>query len=34
MDIREWASKPAQLATVLREQREFCLERLGAAAGA
>lgn len=33
MDVREWASKPAQLAGVLREQREFCLERLGAVAG-
>ena len=34
LDVREWASKPAQLASFLREQREFCLERLGASAGA
>ena len=34
LDVREWASKPAQLASVLREQREFCLDRLGAPAGA
>jgi sugar phosphate isomerase/epimerase len=30
MDVREWASKPAQLAAVLRDQREFCAERLRA----
>ncbi len=34
LDIREWASKPAQLASILREQREFCLDRLGAPADA
>jgi sugar phosphate isomerase/epimerase len=34
LDVREWASKPAQLASVLREQREFCLDRLGAPADA
>lgn len=33
LDVREWATRPAQLAAVLREQREFCLERLGAPAG-
>jgi sugar phosphate isomerase/epimerase len=30
LDVREWASKPATLASVLREQREYCLDRLGA----
>lgn len=34
LDIREWVSKPAQLASILREQREFCLDRLGAPADA
>jgi sugar phosphate isomerase/epimerase len=34
LDVREWASKPAQLASVLRDQRDFCLDRLGAPAGA
>ncbi|HVL32833.1 MAG TPA: TIM barrel protein, partial [Actinomycetota bacterium] len=34
LDVREWVNKPAQLASVLREQREFCLDRLGAPAGA
>lgn len=34
LDIREWASKPAQLVSILREQREFCLDRLGAPADA
>jgi sugar phosphate isomerase/epimerase len=34
LDIREYASKPAQLASFLREQREFCLERLEAGAPA
>jgi sugar phosphate isomerase/epimerase len=34
LDVREWASKPAQLASVLRDQREFCLDRLGTPAGA
>lgn len=34
LDVREWAGKPAQLASFLREQREFCLERLGAPAEA
>lgn len=34
LDVREWASKPAQLASILREQREFCLDRLGATTGA
>lgn len=33
MDVREWATKPAQLASILREQREFCLDRLGIPAG-
>ncbi|MFN2614325.1 MAG: sugar phosphate isomerase/epimerase family protein [Actinomycetota bacterium] len=33
LDVREWASKPAQLASFLRDQRDFCLERLGAPAG-
>lgn len=28
MDVREWVSKPAQLAAVLRDQREFCAEHL------
>jgi sugar phosphate isomerase/epimerase len=34
LDIREWAGKPAQLASFLRDQRAYCLDRLGAAAGA
>jgi len=34
MDVREWAGKPAQLASILREQRDYCLDRLGAPAGA
>jgi sugar phosphate isomerase/epimerase len=34
LDIREWANKPAQLASVLRDQREFCLDGLGAPTGA
>lgn len=34
MDVREWAGKPAQLVSILRDQREFCLDRLGAPAGA
>jgi sugar phosphate isomerase/epimerase len=34
MDVREWAAKPAQLAAILREQREFCEDKLGAPAGA
>lgn len=33
MDVREWATKPAQLAAVLRDQREFCLDKLGVQAG-
>jgi sugar phosphate isomerase/epimerase len=34
LDVREWASKPATLASVLRDQREYCLDRLGASASA
>ena len=34
MDVREWASRPAQLVSILREQREFCLDKLGAPTGA
>lgn len=34
LDIRDWAGKPAQLAGFLREQRDYCLDRLGAPAGA
>lgn len=30
MDIREWVGKPADLVAVLRDQREFCLDALGA----
>lgn len=33
LDIRDWAGKPAQLASFLRDQRDYCLDRLGAAAG-
>lgn len=33
LDVREYVSKPAQLVSFLREQRDFCLERLGAPAG-
>lgn len=33
LDIREWASRPAQLASILRDQLDFCLDRLGATAG-
>ena len=33
LDIRPWAGKPAQLASFLREQREYCLEHLAAPAG-
>lgn len=32
MDVREWIQKPADLAAVLRDQREFCLDALGAPA--
>lgn len=32
MDIREWAGKPADLVAILRDQREFCLDALGARA--
>jgi sugar phosphate isomerase/epimerase len=32
IDIRPWAGKPAQLVSMLRDNREFCLERLGARA--
>lgn len=34
LDVREWAGKPAQLASFLRDQRDFCLDRLGAPADA
>lgn len=34
LDIRPWASQPLKLASVLRENREYCLEKLGAPAGA
>ena len=34
LDIRPWASNPVKLASVLRENREYCLEKLGAPAGA
>jgi len=34
LDVREWLGKPGQLVGQLRRQREFCLDRLGAAAGA
>lgn len=34
LDVRPHASSPAKLVAFLREQREYCLERLGAAAGA
>lgn len=34
LDIRPWASNPLKLASVLRENREYCLEKLGASAGA
>lgn len=34
LDVREWASRPAQLASILRDQLDFCLDRLGATAGA
>jgi len=34
LDVREWASKPASLASVLRDQREYCLDKLGAGASA
>lgn len=34
LDIRPWASNPKKLAAVLRENREYCLEKLGAPAGA
>jgi len=34
IDVREYAGKPAQLASFLREQRDFCLDRLGQTAGA
>lgn len=34
LDIRPWASQPAKLASVLREQREYILDKLGAPAGA
>lgn len=34
LDIREWAGKPAQLAGFLRDQREYCLDRLGLPTGA
>lgn len=33
LDVRPWASNPARLASFLREQRDYCLERLGASAG-
>jgi sugar phosphate isomerase/epimerase len=33
LDIRPWASNPLKLASVLRENREYCLEKLGASAG-
>lgn len=33
LDIRPWASNPLKLASVLRENREYCLEKLGAPAG-
>lgn len=29
MDVRQWASKPADLVSVLRDQRDFCEEHLG-----
>lgn len=32
MDVREWVQRPADLAAVLRDQREFCLDALGAPA--
>lgn len=34
LDIRPWASNPMKLASVLRENREYCLDKLGAPAGA
>jgi sugar phosphate isomerase/epimerase len=33
LDIRPWASNPVKLATMLRENREYCLEKLGARTG-
>lgn len=33
LDIRPWASQPAKLRSVLAEQRDYILERLGASAG-
>ena len=34
LDIRPWASNPLKLAAMLRENREYCLDKLGAPAGA
>jgi sugar phosphate isomerase/epimerase len=34
LDVRPWASNQARLVAFLREQREYCLERLAAPAGA
>ena len=34
LDIRPWASNPVKLAAMLRENREYCLEKLGAPADA
>jgi len=34
LDIRPWASNPVKLAAMLRENREYCLEKLGASADA
>ncbi|MHB8513584.1 MAG: sugar phosphate isomerase/epimerase family protein [Actinomycetota bacterium] len=33
LDIRPWAGQPAKLRSVLKEQREYILEKLGAPAG-
>ena len=32
LDIRPWAAKPAQLVSMLRENRDYCLDRLNAKA--
>jgi sugar phosphate isomerase/epimerase len=34
LDVRPWAGQPAKLASVLREQREYILDKLGATAEA
>lgn len=34
MDVRAWAGQPDRLAGILRENRDYCLDRLGAATGA